>query len=323
MPLISLCVKGAKNDKGVLSWGRKPAKKKARTSPPKEKLMSSSKDADNEQTGDGANDFHLRTIVHRRLGNEVDPTIMAIINDPNRDILVLFPSDDAMTLEEGMTEIERRRVERGEKAEQLNACNDDTDQKAQQKLVVIFLDATWKYAQEMERANTNGEFWPKDIIRVKLSPPSQEEEVKKDGERGGEKGNAISKSGHDDTTSANFPIDFKPQRFNIRTPPSSGHLSTAECLAWVCAAIENEPSIYEILMRPLDFMVEKWKSFSPDGRGRGKGNFLDCDGVFRGGHQGDEKKGSGRGGGGGGGDNQILHIREGKRLKIIPVSQTS
>jgi len=274
MPLINLCVDGAADDEEALSWGRKAAKKKARTVPPEKPLFSGA-----------ADDFHIRTIVHRRLGDEVDPGIMAIINDPHRDILVLFPSDDAVSLDEGMKEIERRRKERGEKAEQVNAnagTNDGVDENKQEKIVVMFLDATWKYAQEMERANTKGNWWPKNIIRVKLSPPSQSEKAEE-----GEEGVAPN-TDSGDTTATNVPIDFKPQRFNIRTPPSSGHLSTAECLAWVCAAIEDDPLIYETLMRPIDFMVEKWKSFSPDGRGRGKSNFLDGDGVF--GAQ-DDKKG--------------------------------
>ena len=289
MPLISLCVKGAANDKEALSWGRKPAKKKARTSSPTE---------EKPPAGYGLGDFHMRTIVHRRLGDEVDPTIMAIVNDPNRDVMVLFPSDDAMTLEEGMKEIEIRRLKREEKAERTNACgvNNGGDEKIQQKIVVMFLDATWKYAQEMERANTKGEHWPRNIIRVKLSPPThgQGNDKGKDGEQEGEKAETFESGPGDNSTSLNVPMDFKPERFNIRSPPSSGHLSTAECLAWVCAMIEDDPSIYNVLMRPLDFMVEKWKSFSPDGRGRGKSNFLEGDGVFGGGHPEDEKKRNGR-----------------------------
>lgn len=290
MPLISLCVKGAANDEEALSWGRKPAKKKARTSSPTE---------EKPQAGHGLDDFHMRTIVHRRLGDEVDPTIMDIINDPNRDVMVLFPSDDAMTLEEGMKEIEKRRTEREEKAEQTNKCGVDGggDKKMQEKIVVMFLDATWKYAQEMERANTKGEYWPRNIIRVKLSPPMQGQGSNKgkEGELEGDKAETSkSKPGDKSTSSKHFPMEFKAERFNIRTPPSSGHLSTAECLAWVCAVIEDDPSIYELLMRPLDFMVEKWKSFSPDGRGRGKNNFLEGDGVFGGGHQEDEKNRNGR-----------------------------
>lgn len=290
MPLISLCVKGAANDEEALSWGRKPAKKKARTSSPTE---------EKPQAGHGLDDFHMRTIVHRRLGDEVDPTIMDIINDPNRDVMVLFPSDDAMTLEEGMKEIEKRRTEREEKAEQTNKCGVDGggDKKMQKKIVVMFLDATWKYAQEMERANTKGEYWPRNIIRVKLSPPMQGQGSNKgkEGELEGDKAETSkSKPSDKSTSSKHFPMEFKAERFNIRTPPSSGHLSTAECLAWVCAVIEDDPSIYELLMRPLDFMVEKWKSFSPDERGRGKSNFLEGDGVFGGGHQEDEKNRNGR-----------------------------
>jgi len=52
------------------------------------------------------------------------------------------------------------------------------------------------------------------------------------------------------------------RRFNIRTPPSPEHLSTAECLAWVASKVEEDPIIYDTLMKPLDSMVQKWRSFS-------------------------------------------------------------
>lgn len=29
-------------------------------------------------------------------------------------------------------------------------------------------------------------------------------------------------------------------------------------MAWVLSKIENDPSLYECLLRPLDLMVEKW-----------------------------------------------------------------
>ena len=63
-------------------------------------------------------------------------------------------------------------------------------------------------------------------------------------------------------------VGLVPRRFDIRTPPPSPspqhyyYLSTAECLAWVVARVEERPEIYDILMKPLDLMVQQWHSFA-------------------------------------------------------------
>ena len=59
-----------------------------------------------------------------------------------------------------------------------------------------------------------------------------------------------------------FEQNFVPRRFDIRTPPSAKHLSTAECLAWTVSRVEGTPSIYDTVMKPLDLMVQQWHSFS-------------------------------------------------------------
>jgi DTW domain len=130
-------------------------------------------------------------------------------------------------------------------------------------IVVIALDATWKYANEMDRANIQHGCYPSNqcMRRVRL-------------------------------TSADFchPIFQKIEqhngdlvasqrcsnRFSIRTPPkpksttipANGshdnnnivHLSTAECLAYVLARIEQNDNIYHAIMKPLDLMVRQWQS---------------------------------------------------------------
>jgi hypothetical protein len=53
-----------------------------------------------------------------------------------------------------------------------------------------------------------------------------------------------------------------PRRFDIRTPLSDEHLSTAECLAWAVAQVEGNQESYDIIMKPLDLMVRQWHSFS-------------------------------------------------------------
>jgi len=116
----------------------------------------------------------------------------------------------------------------------------------------------------MNTKNTTRNLWPKDIIRVKLLSPNS----------------STSKPQNKDKTEppassspADHPTVFVPKRFDIRTPPSDQHLSTAECLAWVVSVIEDSPEVYETLMKPLDYMVQKWHSFSQedDIKGGGRG----------------------------------------------------
>lgn len=84
----------------------------------------------------------------------------------------------------------------------------------------------------MDRANIEHDCYPKHMLRVKL-------------------------------TEQDFPTTFKPRRFDIRTPPTDQHLSTAECLAWVLSRIEDDDNrIYDAIMKPLDLMVRQWHSFS-------------------------------------------------------------
>ena len=112
-------------------------------------------------------------------------------------------------------------------------------------ILVVILDATWKYAKEMDKINAELGLYPSHMERVALS--------------------------WDDPWRP--PEATVPCRFDIRTPPSDVHLSTAECLAWVLSALECEApdppqqkssknehgsSLYARLMKPLDVMVRKW-----------------------------------------------------------------
>ena len=64
-------------------------------------------------------------------------------------------------------------------------------------------------------------------------------------------------------------LQSHPRRFDIRTPPSPCHLSTAECLAWVVARVEDDPTLYDTFMKPLDCMVQKWRD-AQKGNAKGK-----------------------------------------------------
>lgn len=99
------------------------------------------------------------------------------------------------------------------------------------KINLLVLDATWKFSREMDMANTREKQYPSHMIRIALSK-------------------------------ADFPTNFTPRRFDIRAPPSPEHFSTAESISWVLTKLENNPSLYEQLMIPLDVMVQKWHSFS-------------------------------------------------------------
>jgi DTW domain-containing protein YfiP len=122
---------------------------------------------------------------------------------------------------------------------------------------VVFLDATWKYAKEMDRANQQYNQYPIQTQRVQLDKSTFE-------------------------NSSNFIA----RRFEMfRTPISDYHLSTAECIARVLTSIESSISssqqhgrttydnnndsnsnelvetIFDQVMKPLDLMVQQSKSF--------------------------------------------------------------
>jgi DNA modification methylase len=133
-------------------------------------------------------------------------------------------------------------------------------------IVVIALDATWKYANEMDRANVQYGGYPNQCLRrVRLTsvdfhhPLFQQQSLPSQ-----PTGDVIARP--------------KYNRFTIRTPPRSKttaanntdtadtscknlvHLSTAECLAYVLTRIEQNDNIYHSVMKPLDLMVRQWQS---------------------------------------------------------------
>jgi len=125
----------------------------------------------------------------------------------------------------------------------------------EKKMVLLFLDATWKYAQEMDRACIKYGVYPPHMIRVRLDPTVD---------------CGASLGSNEDRTAvtcvtANLLTSqpqFQPRRFDIRTPPTPDHLCTAECIAWALSIVESDMGIYRTLMKPLDLMVQKWRSFT-------------------------------------------------------------
>lgn len=258
-------------------------------------------------------DFSLRTVIGRRLGEQTPQDIFKLIQKPN--VLLLYPGEDSVTLTEGLELIGKRRQMSQEKmnSNSQNIESHDNDEKVQEsninnesgannpyvqddsndndndkKVTLIFIDATWKYAKEMERKNTTLNLWPKDLIRVKLTPSSSPSSTNDNTQPNDGNGTADNKNHESDdalskstakaqnpttnreiseTAQTKIPEGFKPRRFDIRTPPSENHLSTAECIAWVVSAVEKNGSIYENLMKPLDYMVKLWHSFDSNRAG--------------------------------------------------------
>ena len=193
-----------------------------------------------QQSDTSKNDFIMKTITMRRFGDYTDASVMNILRDPNEVIVLVFPHKNAMDLEEG--------IQLAEKRCGYNSIddNDIEEQKQQNKMALIFIDATWKHAREMEQASSVE--WPKNLIRVQLNPSKSN--VKE--------GGSDQSSNIVEDNSKEGPA-FVERRFQIRTPPSPDHLSTAECLAWIVSRVENNPHIYQSITKALDYMVAIWQ----------------------------------------------------------------
>jgi DTW domain-containing protein YfiP len=159
--------------------------------------------------------------VGRRLGDQIDPKIMELLQPPNLPILV-YPSEEENDTTLSLAEAKKEIVQ---KKEQMQG------QEPGGKVVVLVLDATWKYAREMHRANQQHQQYPSHVMRVSLTPKD-------------------------------VPDSFQPKRFDIRTTPETtdnqAWMSTAECIAFVLSALEFKPDLYSTIMKPLDHMVQKW-----------------------------------------------------------------
>jgi DTW domain-containing protein YfiP len=165
----------------------------------------------------------LALCVGRRFGEEqLTSRICMLLQPPNLPIL-LFPEakseSGAFSLSDAKEIVQQKLPDGG-------------------KVVLIVIDATWKYAKEMHQANLQHQLYPSDLLRVSLQP--------------------------DD-----FPDNWSSGRFDIRTTPNTGDssksfMSTAECIAWAVSELggeTNHPELYSTLMKPLDLMVQKWNSF--------------------------------------------------------------
>lgn len=175
--------------------------------------------------------FSLKVVIGRRLGKSVDKEVMEKIND-DCSCLLIYPDSDALSIEQGLEELETRKMLRikqtlqNQQEHQFESGSDFDD-----RVTLIFIDATWKHSKEMVDINTFRELWPKNLIRVKLSAMQEHE-------------------------------TFVPRRFDIRCPPSPEHLSTAECIAWVLAIVERDDKACTSIIEAIDYMVSRWHLYS-------------------------------------------------------------
>jgi DTW domain-containing protein YfiP len=211
------------------------------------------------ETQECEEDFVMKTIVGRGLGPDGHADVINHLIDPNQVIVLVFPGQDVMDFEEGIQLAEMRCC--------VDAKNDDAADSATEhkKMTLLFIDATWKHAREMEaklRKSLDCKHW----IRVQLVPTALEES--NSDHQVGLNDDGVAISNHDNTNNSNQETPFIPRRFEIRAPPSPNHLSTAECLAWVASRVERNPDIFESITKVLDYMVHLWKVNVSSGKKR-------------------------------------------------------
>jgi DTW domain-containing protein YfiP len=221
-------------------------------------------------TSKNENEFVMKTVVGRRFGDHCDEEAMKVLRDPNGVVVLVFPHKLAMDFEAGLRIAEERCcISCSEENDETNDENNKSqgsestalrDNPNRKKMTLVFIDATWKHAKEMEVATDAAGEWPKNIIRVQMTPSS----IGNSGIdlNGSDRNAADSKLQCDKDESQRF----IQRRFLIRTPPSPDHLSTAECIAWIASRVENAPHIYESVTKVIDYMVGLWRGCnnSPD-----------------------------------------------------------
>ncbi|KAL7486605.1 hypothetical protein ACHAW6_012211 [Cyclotella cf. meneghiniana] len=227
LPLVDLCLFGEKNSDGA-----------SRSLPPRRQ------------------DFVMKTIVGRSFGPDRDAAIIELLSDPDQVVVMVFPHRNAVDFERGMQMAEKRcGFRKVSPDEEGGASKPATKNK---KMTLLFIDATWKHAREME-AKLSKSVECRHWIRVQLVPAAFESCDGSD-ERSPSGNDTIEKTSTDSTDSALETKPFVQRRFQIRAPPSPNHLSTAECLAWVASRVEGNPAIFETITNVLDYMVFLWRA---------------------------------------------------------------
>ena len=275
LPLVELCLFGTKtddegvpNNDGGDNESSTAIRKKTQYETTADESESTTTNATNGETTNDDNappprrqeyskDFVMKTIIARRLGIYCDNDVMELLHDPNEVVVLVFPHEDALQLEDGLRLAEERC-----KSSTINInrnIDNDNNTTEKKKMTLIFIDATWKYAKEMEKCTDSVNEWPENLIRVQITPSSSSSsssssKVNLDGSDDGWKTPSLTTT----TTPSLTTTPFIERRFHIRTPPSSNHLCTAESIAWIVSRVEHNPVIYDSIMTALDYMVSVW-----------------------------------------------------------------
>ncbi len=183
----------------------------------------------------------LHLCVGRRLGDQIPPEIRELLQPPNLPILIFPKIKEEETAKEtppvhSLFEIRQKIYE----WRQLQVHS--TSALIRPKVVLLVLDATWKFAKEMHRSNREQNLYPTQMLRMALQGAKD------------------------------LPNNFLPRRFEIRTTPSSeddssaAWMCTAECVGWISAQLEQDSQphnqIYETILRVIDAVVEQHNLFA-------------------------------------------------------------
>jgi DTW domain-containing protein YfiP len=222
----------------------------------------------------------LHLCTERRLGDDIDGEILDKLHRrPDQYLPVLvFPrlkvdSENAkmeiVNLNQLVSKIQNKRNSAAtcEENDDTKAMGVSTWDKSRRKILLVVLDATWKYAREMHMANQKYHQYPSHMIQLALE---KEDLPMEEGDN-----------------------QYRPRRFEIRGKVSATGgkqaaqeedttttwMCTAECIALIVSRLEEElsqatmppadaakaisprPSLHAVLMKPLDAMVVKWKAF--------------------------------------------------------------
>jgi DTW domain-containing protein YfiP len=238
----------------------------------------------------------LHLCVGRRLGNDMEQNILHKLHDSvNFKPVLVFPKLNTDVLSNSKTKkifsltelISRLKQEKELELKSMNASatsiadfeiprsstlqTTSTGPKApttisipQKKILLLILDATWKYAREMHMANQKYHQYPSHMLQVAL----EKEDLQ---------------FNQQDSCGSHVHPPQQPRRFEIRGKVSNAGgkkaahqedtqttwMCTAECVSLIVSRLEEElgvipnsaQQLHETLMKPLDVMVAKWRAF--------------------------------------------------------------
>jgi hypothetical protein len=110
--------------------------------------LSSQQNQQQQQHSTATDDFVMKTIIARRLGIYCDSDVMRLIHDPNEVVVLVFPHEKALDLEDGLRLAEERCKSFNNNINNSNdgdKANMSCSKKKKKKMTLIFIDATWKY----------------------------------------------------------------------------------------------------------------------------------------------------------------------------------